>query len=133
MADNKKSFLFYCDWQETFNALPNEKAGELIKHLLAYVNDENPESNDILINAVFANIKHTLKRDLKKWEQKSYNRSEAGKAGAKARWQSLNKNGNRINDMAKMAVKDNVIDNVIDNDSIIDIEKLKIKYLDSHS
>ena len=25
----KKSFTFYCDWIETFEELPDEKAGEL--------------------------------------------------------------------------------------------------------
>lgn len=82
MADNKKSFMFYCDWQETFNTLPNDKAGELIKHVLSYVNDENPKTDDLLINAVFANIKNTLKRDLKKWEYKQTQNSDAGNLSA---------------------------------------------------
>lgn len=69
MANGKKSFMFYCDWRETFESLPDDKAGELIKHVLRYVNDENPQTDDILIKAVFANIKATLKRDLKKWEK----------------------------------------------------------------
>jgi len=68
MASGKKSFITYCDWKEAFDALPNEKAGELIKHMFAYVADENPETDDLLINAVFATFKNTLKRDLKKWE-----------------------------------------------------------------
>ena len=76
MAENKKSFTAYCDWNTTFNSLPDDKAGQLIKHLFAYVNDENPETDDLLINAVFANIKATLKRDLKKWEEKSKKNQE---------------------------------------------------------
>ena len=82
---NKKSFLLYTDLKETFEALPNDKAGELIKHIFAYVNDENPTSDDMLINAVFANIKHTLKRDLKKWEQQHEQRVLAGKKSAEIR------------------------------------------------
>ena len=39
---NKKSFLLYADWKETFETLSDDKAGELIKHIFAYVNDENP-------------------------------------------------------------------------------------------
>ena len=110
--------MFYCDWKETFDALPNDKAGELIKHILSYVNDENPESKDILINAVFANIKATLKRDLKKWEQKSNKNRES----ANMRWQKENANEcERINEDAKNAdrdkvtVTDTVIDKVIVN------------------
>jgi hypothetical protein len=85
MAENKKSFIAYADWKETFDALDNEKAGELIKHIFAYVNDENPVSEDMLINAVFANIKHTLKRDLKKWEKQHEQRKKAGKKSAEVR------------------------------------------------
>lgn len=78
MAENKKSFIAYCGWLETFEALPDDKAGQLAKHLFRYVNDLDPQSDDILINAVFVNIKQTLKRDLKKWEGKTEQRSEAG-------------------------------------------------------
>ena len=85
MAENKKSFLAYADWKETFDALSDEKAGELIKHIFSYVNDENPESECMLINAVFANIKHTLKRDLKKWENQHEQRKQAGKKSAEIR------------------------------------------------
>lgn len=81
MADGKKSFVAYVDWQDTFKALPDDKAGQLIKFLFAYVNDENPETDDILINAVFANIKRQLKRDLHKWESTSEVRSEVGRLG----------------------------------------------------
>jgi membrane-associated HD superfamily phosphohydrolase len=81
MAENKKSFIAYADWSETFNALPDDKAGKLVKHLFAYVNDENPISEDILINAVFANIKQTLKRDLKKYNGIIVKRIESGKLG----------------------------------------------------
>ena len=88
MAENKKSFTAYCDWNTTFNSLPDEKAGQLIKHLFAYVNDEEPVTDDLLINAVFANIKATLKRDLIKWKEKS----EKNKQIAIDRW---NKNTNK--------------------------------------
>ena len=83
MAEGKKSFTFYCDWQETFKALPTDKAGELIIHILAYVNDENPETDDVLINAVFVNIKQQLKRDLKKWESKCQTNKLNGSKGGR--------------------------------------------------
>lgn len=81
MAEGKKSFVAYVDWKDTFDALPDEKAGQLVKHLFAYVNDENPTSDDVLINAVFANIKQQLKRDLRKWEGISLQRSDIGRLG----------------------------------------------------
>jgi len=86
MAENKKSFIAYADWKNTFDELPNEEAGKLIKHIFAYVNDENPVSESILINAVFANIKTTLKRDLNAWEKTLEIKSDSGKMGNLKRW-----------------------------------------------
>ncbi len=68
MAENKKSFLLYCDLIHTINQLPNDKAGELFKHILEYVNDNNPTTKDLLINISFEPIKQQLKRDLRKFE-----------------------------------------------------------------
>ncbi len=88
MAQGKKSFIVYSDWKDTFDALSNEKAGELIKHIFSYVNDENPNSDDMLINAVFSNIKNALKRDLQKWDKQHAQRVEAGKRSAEVRKQN---------------------------------------------
>ena len=68
MAENKKSFLAYCDWIETFEALPDEKAGQFVKHIFRYVKKLDTETDEILINSDFANIKQALKRDLRKYE-----------------------------------------------------------------
>lgn len=103
MAEGKKSFTAYCDWQETFNSLPDDKAGQLIKHLMAYVNDENPETDDILIKAVFAQMKATLKRDLIKWEAKRAKNRES----ALKRWNKKDANEcERIERNANNAVSD---------------------------
>lgn len=116
MAENKKSFTAYCDWNTTFNSLPDEKAGQLIKHLFAYVNDENPITDDLLINAVFANIKATLKRDLIKWKEKS----EKNKQIAIDRWsknasKSIEKN---TNECERIKTDANYTDSVSDKDSV---------------
>ena len=66
MAEDKKGFILYADQKELFNQLPNDKAGELIKHIFAYVNDENPITEDLIINMAFTPIKQQFKRDLEK-------------------------------------------------------------------
>lgn len=81
MAENKKSFLLYSDYQELFEALSDENAGKLIKHIMKYVNDESPSTTDEVVNISFIPIKLQLKRDLKKWEGTSANRSETGRLG----------------------------------------------------
>lgn len=68
MADNKKSFLLYCDLIYTIEKLTDEQAGKLLKHTLKYVNDQNPTPEDILTEIVFEPIKQSLKRDLLKYE-----------------------------------------------------------------
>jgi len=67
MATGKKAFILYADQQGIFEKLPNEKAGELIKHILAYINDENPKTDDLIIQIAFEPIMQQLKRDLQKY------------------------------------------------------------------
>ena len=83
MAENKKSFILYSDLIHTVSKLPNDKAGELFKHILAYVNDENPVSEDLIIQIAFEPVKLQLKRDLKKWESYIEKQSENGKKGGR--------------------------------------------------
>lgn len=87
MAENKKSFVLYCDIIKTVEMLPNETAGELFKHLLSYVNDQDPITENMLVKLAFEPIKQQLKRDLKKWESIREKRSLAGKKSAAARKQ----------------------------------------------
>lgn len=68
MAKDKKSFILYCDQQGLFNKLPDEIAGKLIKHIFAYVNDEDPITSDLLLEIAFEPIKLQLKRDLRKYD-----------------------------------------------------------------
>jgi hypothetical protein len=85
MANNKKSFILYCDQKGTWDKLDDAQAGRLIKHILRYVNDENPTAPDFITELAFEPIKQSLKRDLKKWEGKQEQRSEAGKRSAEVR------------------------------------------------
>ena len=68
MAEGKKSVLLYCDLIHTVNKLPDETAGKLFKHFLAYINDLNPSTDDLLVEIAFEGVKQSLKRDLKKYE-----------------------------------------------------------------
>jgi hypothetical protein len=88
MADGKKSFILYCDQRGIFNKLSDEQAGVLIKHIFAYVSDENPEA-DFVTDLAFESIKSQLKRDLKTWEDKQEQRREAGKRSAESRQRLL--------------------------------------------
>lgn len=85
MAVDKKSFILYSDLIHTVNKMPSDKAGDLFKHILSYVNDEEPQTDDLIIQLTFEPIKQQLKRDLKKYEGIKNKRSEAGKESARLR------------------------------------------------
>lgn len=146
MAENKKGFVLYADQKCLFDKLPSDKAGDLIKHIFAYVNDEDPETDDLIVQIAFEPIKQQLKRDLKSYEKIKEKRSEAGKKGMDARWgnkkeekQKITKDNKAIKPITKITVrdKDKVKDKVIDKDinniiSILDlvIDKFKLPKLD---
>lgn len=69
MADGKNKIIIYRDWLTTFEALQDDEAGKLVKHLFRYVNDLNPEPPDRLTALLFEPIKQALKRDLKRYEE----------------------------------------------------------------
>jgi hypothetical protein len=141
MAENKKSFILYCDLIYTIEKMPNEKAGELFKHILMYVNDKNPETEDLITNLTFEPIKQQLKRDLIKFEEVKEIKSNGGRLGNLKRWNEdlyndiINKkitleeaeliaenrklshsDVKQSHSIAKIAVNDNDNDNVINKE-----------------
>ena len=119
MAENKKAFVLYADLIHTVNKMPDDKAGELLKHILSYVNDEEPTTDDLIIQLTFEPIKQQLKRDLKHWESVREKRSLAGKASANKRQQtstyveSVQQTSTNPTVIDKVKVKVNVIFNKI--------------------
>jgi hypothetical protein len=138
MAKDKKSFILYSDAIHTVEKLSDTDAGQLLKHLLRYVNDQNPTTENPLVEIAFEPIKQQLKRDLVKFEDVKVKRSEAGKAGATKRWQEIANANKGIQTIANIAVNDNDNVNVISKDiyrsfahlsiSNSDVEKLLDKY-----
>jgi len=151
MADNKKSFLLYCDIIHTVKKLPKDKAGELFIHILEYVNDLAPVANDTIIELVFEPIKQSLKRDLIKYQNICERNAANGSKGGRPKNPDEPKkptglSGNPKNpDEPKKADSD--IDSDIDikkkinipafeefkkyaleNQPLINIESLKLKY-----
>lgn len=117
MAENKKSFILYVDQKGIWDKLNEEQAGRLIKHVLAYVNDEDPEAPDFITELAFEPIKASLKRDLKKWERQQEQRKEAGRRSAEARKRPLTSvnersNSSTVNGSVSVNVSDSVSVNV---------------------
>jgi hypothetical protein len=119
MAEDKKGFLMYADQREQFDQLTDEQAGKLIKHLFSYVNDENPQTNDIVTKLSFTPIKSQLKRDLTKYRVKKEQWSAAGRASAEARKlkkEQASTNPTNVNDRSNRSTDSTV--NVNDNDNV---------------
>jgi len=129
MAENKKGFVLYADLIHTINKMPSDKAGDLFKHILSYVNDEDPITDDMLIELVFEPIKQQLKRDLRKYEDKKKQWSDAGKRSAEVRKAKKNEQtlttvkkrstDSTVKDNDIVNVKDKVKDNNINNSQFI--------------
>ena len=134
MAENKQSFILYRDLIHTVRKLSNEQAGELFKHILAYVNDENPVTENVIIDLVFEPIKQGLKRDLKKYERvierNKTNGSKGGRPRKPKKPTGLNNNPNNPSE-PKKADSDIDSDNdiVISKDISIKKENIDISYL----
>ena len=125
MAENKKSFILYCDIIHTIEKLDDVNAGKLFKHVLRYVNDLKPETDDIITKIAFEPIKQQLKRDLVKYEKLVKRNIENAKKGANARWNpTAPKNADGHPTASKNADgQPKMPDNV--NDNVNDIQKRK--------
>ena len=107
MAKDKKSFVLYCDIIHTIEQLTDEQAGHLFKHVLYYVNDLNPDTNNVITKIAFEPIKQQLKRDLVRYEKIR----ERNSLSARMRWDA--NACERIPNDAKNADNDNDNDNDI--------------------
>lgn len=124
MAENKKSFLLYCDLIHTVRKMPKDKVADLFLHILSYVNDENPQTDDMIIDLTFEPIKQQLKRDLKRYESIVERNRNNGKNGGRPKTKPKKPTGLSGNpknpDEPKKPDNDN--DNDTDNDTEIDNE-----------
>ena len=124
MAENKKSFVLYSDSKGLIDQLPDDIAGRLFKHIFAYVNDENPISDELILNIAFEPIKSQLKRDLVKWSNQTEQRRQAGLKSAEIRKRNASKiNDRSISSTDNDSVNVNVNDNVSVNDNVILLKK----------
>ena len=124
MAENKKSFILYCDIIHTLEKLSDEDAGKLFKHILRYVNDLNPTTDHLITEIAFEPIKQQLKRDLVKYVNLcERNKINSKNAGRPKKSNGLNNNPKKSSGLIGLQKESKKSDN--DNDNVIDIEKRK--------
>lgn len=90
MATDKKSFILYSDLLTVIKKITEQDrvnktndAGELFLHILEYVNDNDPDPVNFLVDMAFEPIKLSLKRDLRKYESYIEKQSLNGKKGGR--------------------------------------------------
>lgn len=114
----KNSFVMYLDYEQQFNLLNNEQAGQLIKSIIEYEKTELvPEFSDGMVQMAFSFIKCQLDRDREKWKNEIMKRSSAGKKGMEKRWgtktQKIDENVSNNSDVITNDSKNNVVRNDI--------------------
>ena len=128
MAQGKKSFLIYCDLIHSVEKMPDELAGKFMKHLLRYVNDLNPEPENLTLDLLFEPVKQQLKRDLVAYNERCDKNLLNGQKGGRPRKTEINQSvifetqSNRSK--AKKPDTDNDTDNDTDTDN--EIKKRKV-------
>ena len=113
MSNQKKSFILYSDQRGIFEKLSDQQAGRLIKHIYAFVSEEELDA-DFITELSFELIKTQLIRDLNKWDKQREQRSLAGKASAESR----KRKSTSVNERERKPTV-NVNDNVSVNDNVI--------------
>ena len=131
----RKSIVFHNSWGELISNLPSEMAGELIKMICAYsFTEDEPETSDQAVKAMFAMIKTRLDEDAEAYEEVIRKRSESGKKGMKSRWENkdtITNDNTVITNDNTVITEDNsvikVITKITDTDTVTDTVSKDIK------
>lgn len=76
----KNNFLLSDEWKSMFTALPDEKAGQLIKAAFMYHAGEDVEIDDPVLEAVFCMVKAKIDENDSKYEEICQKRAESARA-----------------------------------------------------
>lgn len=108
----KNNFLLSDEWESMFTALPDEKAGQLIKAAFKYHAGEEASIDDPVLDAVLCMVKAKIDENEKKYAEICQKRAEAAKAKDS---KSEQKQANATND--EQVTPDNEYDNDSDSDN----------------
>lgn len=116
----KNNFLLSDEWESMFSALPDEKAGQLIKAAFKYHAGEEASIDDPILDAVFCMVKAKIDENDKKYAEICQKRAEAAKA-KDSKSEQMQANATK----GEQATPDSECDSDSDNDSDVNIERAK--------
>lgn len=128
----KKSFVIYCDWENTFKKLGKFESGDLIQGIFEYMRTgETPEFESFAVEAIFTLLVETFKRDRDKY----YKMCERNAVNGAKKWQKSNENNYAKNATGKNGKKQNAkyADNDNDNENANENENDKYNISTSSS
>ncbi len=129
----RKSFLFYYDWDNIFDPLDDPRKAKLITATIKYAKDKTEtEFEDLTLKVLFNVIRDTIDRDAEKYDIKCQINSENGKKGGRPKKQNKTNESEKTERLLKKAKKAD-IDKEIDIDIDIDRDKDKETEKDNNS
>ena len=118
---NKNSFVLYKDYEELFDRLSDEEAGQLIKAIFDYERSGELPELPRLLEFILLPIKNTLDRDSDKYDKIVEKRRKAGAMGGKVAQANALKNEQMLDNsstrVANQADSVSVTDSDSDSDS----------------
>lgn len=127
MAEGKKGFVLYADIIHTVKKLSKEDQAELFVHILEYVNDLNPKTDNMIVDLVFEPIKQQLKRDLEKYRKRAERARENGQRGGRPKEENNPENPVGYLETQSVAKKPKKPDTVKDNVTVNVKDKVTVK------
>ena len=128
----KKSFVIYCDWENTFRKIGKYEAGDLIQGIFEYMRTgEIPQFESFAVEAIFTLLVETFKRDRDKYYKMCERNAVNAKKGGRPRIEEKNQKNQSV--FSKPKKPDNINDNDNVNDNVNDNEKDKYNISTSSS
>ena len=115
----RSSFVFYGDWWDVLQELPEKEYTRVSKAIFMYA-FSGVVPDDPMVKAITGLMRSAIDRDLEKWQSIREKRIEAGREGGKAKAKQMLANGSKAKVcLANQAVNvnDNVNVNVNDKES----------------
>lgn len=133
-SDEKQTYLMRKNWHTTLKALDDQSLGAVIRAIMGFVDGEECEVDNPLLNAIALGYIAELQRDKDSYDETCAKRAEAGSKGGKQKQANATEGqANLANatfateNQANLADKDRDRDKDKDRDKDIEKEKVKEK------
>ena len=123
---SRKSFVLYTEWENTFNRLSNELAGELIKVIFDYVRTgEIPQIDNAVVDGVFSAFQPSIDRNISKYDAAIEQRKEAGKRSAEKRKRDATTDESRL----RTSIKEQLLSDELWKESVCMQSTLGVSFI----